>query len=194
MTPSGLSILLRFWVGTAGSIVAGLLAFGLLIFDPSRPTVQCITVGLLVSGVLTTVRLGAYPAALGLVAVFSLVRLGTANTVGWGYAVHSAFAALLLGLGVILIAIVYDALARNGLRFGKFFLVGPLLSLLLVGLAPLAHFHTMDFADPTSTWMFDAYLGLLIGDGAGFGVELVEYLTTPAASPDTPPPASGEAA
>ena len=77
---------------------------------------------------MTTVRLGAYPAALGLVAVFSLVRLGTANTAGWGHAAHAAFAALLLGLGVILIAIVYDLLARNRIRFGKFFLVGPLLS------------------------------------------------------------------
>ena len=33
--------------------------------------------------------------------------------------------------------------------------------MLFVGLAPLTHFHAMNFADPTGTWIFDAYLGLL---------------------------------
>lgn len=194
MAPTGLSILLRFWVGTAGSISLGLLAFGLVIFDPSRPAVQCITVGLLVSGLLTTVRLGSYPAAVGLVAVFSAVRLGTANSVGWGSATYSAFSSLVLGFGVILIAIVYDQLARKGIRFGKFIVVGPLLTMLFVALVPLAQFQKLVFSDPTETWIFEALLGFLIGSGAGFGVELTELLTHRDVSPDVESQASGEAA
>lgn len=177
MTTSGFSVLLRFWAGTAGSIVAGVLAFGLATFDPSRPTIQCITVGLLVAGALTTIRAGYPFGAVALVIVFAVVRLGAARTLGWGTAGHSAAIGLVLGLGVLAIAILYDLLARAGVRIGKFLLVGPLLGGLYVGLAPLMHLSTVAGADPITTWLFDCFLGIVIGDGAALGVELTELLT-----------------
>ncbi len=195
---SGLPVLLGFWAGTAGSICAGLIAFGLAVFDPARPMIQCVTVGLLVSGVLTTVRAGYPLAAFGLAAVFALVKLGGAKTLGLGPASQSAITGAVLGFGVVLIGLIYDLLARSRIRFGKFLIVGPLLAGVYIAISPMSYFAATGYSDLTSQWIFDGFLGLLIGDGAAFGVEISELITSPAPAPtsETPdaPPAPGPGA
>ena len=80
-----------------------------------------------------------------------------------------------------------DQLAHRGIRIGKFLLVGPLLGGLYLGLTPLMDFQTMNALDPAQSWLFNAFLGVVIGDGVGAGFELTELLLDPATPPEPAP-------
>ena len=88
---------------------------------------------------------------------------------------------------LFLIAIVYDQLAHRGIKIGKFLLVGPLLGGLYLGLTPLSDFQTMNVLDPSQSWLFNAFLGVVIGDGVGAGFEITELLLGPV-TPAEPAP------
>lgn len=188
MSQAGWTVVLKFVFGALGSVVAGFAVFRFAIFDPTRPTIQCITIGVLVAGLLGTVRAGYPRAAVGLVVMFAAMRIGEAKAIGWPAALHSTFVALLLGGGIFVIAVLYDQLAQRGIRIGKFLLVGPMLGGLYLGLTPLMDFQTMNALDPAQSWLFNAFLGVVIGDGAGAGFELTELLVDPA-TPREPAPA-----
>jgi hypothetical protein len=168
VTPPTLSgILVRFWLGAAGSLGAGLLAFGRGVFDPESPGFFCISAGTLAAGVFTLVRVSRTGQAVALVVFFSLLQgvLG-----GW----PAAIVGMVLGAGAVIVAVIFDILARHGFYFGKFLIAGPLLGGVFFAAAPIAEFGSMTSTAAMRTLMYYVYVGVLIGDGVGLGVEIAE--------------------
>jgi hypothetical protein len=172
----GIGALSRFAAGTAVSVGAGWLLFRAQTFRPDSAWFHCITAGALVAGVLALVRTGWPGQALALGVAYTLVQTGYAWTQGWRRAATETLASAVLAGGAVICSILFDAIDREGYRFGKFALLGPLLagvflastSLGLVGLPP--------GDDAVVTLVRHVFVGLVIGDAVGLGVELVELL------------------
>lgn len=181
MSPSSRTrLLLRFWSGVVGSLTVGLLVFRLAVFDPGLPAFQCITVGTLSAAILALVRASFLGQALAVSLILGLTRLGLIATEGWAAALQAALAGLLLGAGLVVVAIIFDLLAARGLRVGKFLVMGPLVGGLFLAVTPIAEFSSMSGVDAMSSLVFHFFLGLIIGDGVGLGVEIVELAVEPA--------------
>jgi hypothetical protein len=175
VTPPALStILVRFWFGAAGSLAAGLIAFGRAVFDPEGTAFFCVSVGTLAAGVFALVRVSRAGQALALVVFFALLQrlLG-----GW----PAAAAGLVFGVGALLVALIFDLLARRGFYFGKFLIAGPLLGGVFLAAAPIAEFNSLTSTGAVRTLMYYVFLGVLIGDGVGLGVEIADLGVTAAA-------------
>ena len=161
-------LLARFGLGLIGGLAAGYLAFRARIFDPAHPAFHCISVGVLATGIFALVR-SSRPGLAGLVVLgYSLLQLGLADADGWGVVAAGA----LLAAGIFLIALIFDLLARGGLPFGKFLIVGPLLGGVYLAVIPLMEFHALTTTDAVRTLLSYIFLGVVIGDGVGLGVEL----------------------
>lgn len=173
-TPPSLSaILVRFWLGSLGSFAAGLFVFGRRIFDPLEEGFYCITVGTLAAGVFTLIRVSRAGQALVLVTFFALLQGVLA---GW----LPAFAGLVLGVGALLVGLIFDLLARRGFWFGKFLISGPLLGGVFLAAAPIAEFDTLTAPGAARTLLEHVFVGVLIGDGVGLGVELADLVAATA--------------
>lgn len=164
--------LCRFGLGTAAGALAGLAVFRGAIFQPADPAFDCLAVGALLAGLAAFVRLGRPGQALVLALAFASLRAGLAPERG----VATVLEAVLLGLGTLLVAILYDLLARDGLRFGKFLVMGPLLGGIYFAVTPIARFGDLTPTGAADTLLFQLFLGLVIGDGVGLGLELAELL------------------
>ena len=165
-------LMLRFWMGAAGVLTAGLLAFRSRLFSIGDPAFQCLTVGLLVAAVLALIR-GRRPLqALALAGAFGLFRLGLIEQIGWVAAV-SGFA---LGAGVFVSATIFDLLVHHGLRFGKFLILGPLLGGVFLAVAPLAEFQVLASVGSMRALMTYIFIGIVIGNGTGLGVEVADAI------------------
>jgi hypothetical protein len=162
--------LLRFLFGLAGALAAGLLVFRGQLFDPGGLPFQCVTVGALTAAMLALVRLSRPGSVLLLIAAFGLARYGFAESLGW----LPGISGFLLAAGIFLVALIFDLLARGGLALGKFLLVGPLIGGIYLALTPITEFHALTSDDVTRTLMLRFLVGMILGDGAGLGVELVE--------------------
>lgn len=200
--------LLRFGAGWAGSLLLGFAVFGLLdaasrafgpfavfrgmwrsVFDAGRPPFQCVTVGAFLAAVFALVR-GARPAgALGLAGGVVLVELGTVVQTGWGRGVSRPLWWLSVGAGAFAVAAVYDGLAARGQRLGKWLVSGPLLGGVYLAATPAALLETPAGHPVLSGLLLNALLGLVIGDGVAFGVELVELLPRLRRDPEARSPA-----
>jgi len=172
------SFLIRFAPALCGSLGAGYLAFRGQIFEPSGLPFQAVTIGALSAAVLSLLRVSRGGIAVMLVLLFGVGQLGMARAAGW----MPALGGLLFGVGILLIALIFDLLGRGGLIFGKFLILGPLLAGLYVGLMPMMTFHTLAADDTLREVMLRVLLGLVVGDGVGLGVEIGELFgDTPAA-------------
>lgn len=150
----------------------GFVVFRRNIFRPDQPAFDCLTVGALLAGMLTLIRLSRHGQALALVAVYGAFR----SLAPYGRWTH-AISGLLLGLGVFLAAVIYDELAKYGLRFGKFLIVGPLVGGAYLAVAPITELRDMTVFNAVYLLLFQLALGIVIGEGVGLGVELVELLS-----------------
>ena len=174
MSPRNARVLLRFGFGATAGIVAGPLTFGLSVLNPTRPEVQCVTVGLLLAGTLALIRGGQARFAVLLAIAYVVARMGLVRSLGWGAALHSVLSAALVATGVLLVALIYDLLAARGWRIGKFLLTGPLLAGFYFALTPIIDATRLNAADPFAALAWNMLLGLVIGDGVGLGVEVTE--------------------
>jgi len=168
------AVLLRFGFGVAAVLAAGLVAFRLAIFDPALPAFHCVTIGPLLAALLALLRTDRAAAAAGLAVAFALLRLGFVQSEGWS----GPLAGACLIAGALVLSVLFDALARYGIRFGKFLVLGPLLAGLYVAVAPLAELGTLVGSELHVTLLRWAFLGVLIGDSAGLGVEIADLLAT----------------
>lgn len=162
--------LLRFAAGSALALVAGWFAFGRALFDPDALAFHCVVIGALTSGVLALLRTGRLVPALALVAAFALLRLGFAHSLGWA----PALAGAALAIGVFVACLIFDLLARYGIPFGKFLVLGPLLGGVYLAVVPLAEFGALAGIETMKTILRYVFVGVLIGDAAGLGVELFD--------------------
>lgn len=194
--PASLSaVLLRLGAGWAGSVLAGLVVFGLLdlasriseqfgvfrgmglaVLVGGQPPVQCVTVGALAAAVFALVRTGRPAGALGLVAGVVAFVLGLFAPGGWPRAVSRPLWWLTVGAGAFAVAAVFDRLAARGYRLGKCLVVGPLLGGLYVAATPTVLLEAPPARAVLPDVLMYALLGIVIGDGVAFGVEMADLL------------------
>ena len=193
----------RFIFALLGVAAATVVAFfrHLEQLHDEAPTI--VSVGVLLAIMLATIRVGWHGRALVLAMLLIPLRLSLKRLPGGAEAMPAdSFGAvhflppglrefgvdllggLALGLGVFAIALLYDALAERGWRFGKFLVLGPMLGLLQVALVPMA--QTLELA-PSVTFpqlLTAFYVGVVVGDGAGFGAEALELAIEPDPDPE----------
>jgi len=162
--------MLRFWLGLGAAVLVGFAVFRGHVFYPGHPAFECVTIGALAAGILTLVRLSYRGQALVLLLAFGGLRFALTPVVR----VSAAVEGLALGLGLFVVALIFDLLARGGWRFGKFLLVGPLVGGVFLALAPLTEMQDMHVLNAARLMLFRLALGMLIGESVALGVELAE--------------------
>jgi hypothetical protein len=168
--------ILRFWAGSLGGILLGWVAFRGAVFNPALPAFQCVTIGSIAALMLTVVRGGRMTHGVALIGAFGLLHVGLYWREGWPQLATATAAAVFMGFGLFLAAVVFDALARRGVRVLKFLVVGPLLGGIYFAISPLAQWGQMAGTEGYAQLFLNLYLGVIIGDGVGLGVELIELL------------------
>jgi hypothetical protein len=166
-----------FWTaGTFGSVLAGAMAFGAAAIQPGRPPFQSISVGILVAGVFAAVRASKPAAALALVSGWAALHLGASLESGWPTVLARPGWCLGIGFGACVSAAVFHQLARQGYRFGKFLIAGPMMAGFWIAATPVVMLGGDPHDRLVAEMLMNAFLGLLIGDGAGLGVETAEWI------------------
>ena len=174
--PVGQGALLRFVLGTAASVVAGFVLFRGEVWNPDGPWFQCITVGALVAGAIALMRVGRTSEALSLSTAFALVHIGYAWTLPPARAVAESMWGIVLAGGVFLSAVIFHRLAEEGYRFGKFVLLGPLVAGVYMAATALILVGRGRQEDATGLLVQYVFVGLVLGDAVGLGVELAEIV------------------
>ncbi len=162
--------MLGFVLGCAGAAGLALLVFGEAALDLATQGSRCLTLGVLLSGLIAFVRLEAR----GLAAALALGH-GAAAIAFSGPPWQQSIATALIGAGACLVALVYDELDRAGVRFGKFLVTGPLLAGVTLAVAPLTEWG-VPASETGKALLFQILIGVLAGDGVGFGAELAGLL------------------
>ena len=168
--------LLRFVAGCSASLLAGAFLFHARIFEPDSAWFQCLTVGALLAGVLALTRIGRPGQALLLAISYTLVQIGYAWTQGWRRALAETVASAVVAAGAVVVAQIFDLLDRDGYRFGKFALLGPLLAGVFLASATLTLVGLSPADDVFGLLVRQVFVGLVVGDSVGLGVELVELV------------------
>ena len=183
-------LLLRFWLGFGAGVTLGLVAFGAAIFDPRLPYSQVVTVGSLLAAVLA-LRRGGAPGVAAFVAVgFTGWQFWIAHAQPWHRMVSHVLFSGTLAVGILLIVALYDALHRQGVRIGKFLLLGPALAGVYLAATPALTLWTVSTGTVLRDLLANMFLGVVIGDGIAFGVEMVDLvLDRPRAHGASPTPA-----
>ena len=195
---SGLAAALRIVSGFAGAAGAGWIAldlfraFGLAgparisVLDPSRPGFQCVTTGLLFAAILAFVRVRKPAVCLLLAVAASAMQFGLYLTSGFPRVVTRPLWMAVVAATLILAALVYDALAESGHRFGKFLVVGPLVAGVFFFATPLLLLGGSAREPYLIELLLSGLLGLIVGDGAALGVEIAEAGMGRGATDDRP--------
>lgn len=169
-------LLLRFWLGMAGGVGLGLLAFRLAIFDPRMPYSQVVTVGSLLAAVLALRRGGSAWMATFVAIGFTGWQFVTVLPLPWQRSVAHLLFSAVLAAGVLLIAALYQAIHERGIRIGKFLLLGPALAGVYLAATPALTLWTVSPASVLRDLVANLFLGVVIGDGVAFGVEMVDLV------------------
>jgi hypothetical protein len=164
--------LVRFWLGTAGGLAGGYLAFRGMLFRPEHPAFHSLAVGMLAAGILTLVRMSLRGQAFTLALAYGALQLAIAEEIRWA----TGLAGALFGLGLVVVAEIYHELAERGFRFGKFLIVGPLLGGVALAVAPIGHYEELIVLDSLRPLLLQLFIGVVVGDGVGLGVELAELI------------------
>lgn len=170
--------LVRFWLGTAGAVAAGYVAFRGALFEPGHPAFETLAVGMLVAGILTLVRLSLRGQALALLLAYGALQYAVADGARWA----AALAGALLGFGILVVGEVYHELALRRVRIGKFLMVGPLVGGAMMAVAPIGSYRELIPFDTVRPLLLQLFMGIVIGDGVGLGLELAELIPLGGAS------------
>jgi hypothetical protein len=81
--------------------------------------------------------------------------------------------------GIFIITLIWEFLAQRGFRLGKALLVGPLLGGVYVAAVPVTLLHGVSSSGALRSMLLTLFLGIVIGDGVGIGVEIVEVGSNP---------------
>jgi hypothetical protein len=171
---------LRFAAGTLGSVASGLIlgpavpGLGRGIFDPSRPAFQILAVGALFALVQALVRARRPLPAVVLSSLVGAMAMALSLARGPAHAISNGVAGLAVGGGIFLIAVLYDAMADLGYPVGKFLVTGPLLGGVFLAATPLSGLGGGPPLGLVRACWINAFVGIVIGEGVGFGVEVAE--------------------
>lgn len=179
----------RFWLGSLIAALFGYATFGERVLSPRHGGFECIVLGVLAAAMLALVGTRRPVQAAVLIPIYGGLHLAFAPGTGW----RIVLSALLLGAGAFLVALIFDQLSRHGVRFGKFLVTGPLLGGVCLATAPLSQFHALNMYDSFDPLMVQLFIGIVIGDGAGLGVELIDlYFHSRRRLAEAAPVANGE--
>jgi hypothetical protein len=167
-----LGILLRFWLGAAGAVGAGFLAFREAMFQPDTLPFQGLTIGALAAGIVTLVRVRHGGTALAVAVAYG----GLATVLSRPPGVRAGIGGLAVGLGVVLSALVFHEVSRAGFRFGKFLVLGSLVGGACLAVAPLIEFQNLALTHAAGRVVSYGVLGIVVGNGVGIGIEIAELL------------------
>lgn len=177
MSNDGLTAaMLRFWAGTTTGVLAGLLRYRGDVFVPTERPFECIYISALAAGMLVTVRADRPRHGLTLVVGFALLQLSFNAHAGLARALTAGVTGLFVGGGLFLVAVMFDSMARGGLRFGKFLIAGMMLAWLYFAVTPVASWGRLLMRRAFDDLMENFVLGMTVGLGVGIGVEIVELL------------------
>jgi len=186
--PAEHGALLRFVMGAGASVLAGLALFRGEALNPDGPWFQCVTVGALVAGLIALMRVGRPAQAISLATAFALVHIGYAWTLPPARAAVESLWGIVLGGGAFVSAVIFHRLAQEGYRFGKFALLGPLVAGVYLAATALILLGQSFQQDATGLLVQYVFLGLVVGDAAGLGVELAELVPSVGGARPRPPP------
>jgi hypothetical protein len=116
------------------------------------------------------------------VAAFTVLWFGATWHSGPFAALAMAAWSASIGLGLFLVAVCFDLLSQLGIRFGKFLVVGPMLGGLYFAATPLASLVAGQPQGVLRSLWWNAFLGIVIGDGIGVAVEAIELFIKPTPS------------
>ena len=206
MAPTTKELVQRFLFAVGGVAAAWLIVFGRHLSSVRPDVLALIPLGLLLAAMLSLVRLGWMRSALVLALAIVPFRLAyrspsdeTQQVMSWNFEpgnplgwlltrlhvgpsllqewMTDIVGGLVLGVGVLAIALLYHGLSRQGWRFGKFLVVGPLLGGLYVAMIPIEQFEQVVEAVTGDRLLLGFYIRMVVGDGAGFGAELYDLLS-----------------
>lgn len=166
-------LLARFWAGVAAAFVLGLIAFRGLMFDPRLPYSQVVSIGALLAALLALRRGGAPGAAAVVAAGFAVWQGWTATAAGSPRAFGQVAFFVVLSAGCLAVAFLFHELHERGFRLGKFLLTGPALAGVYFAATPALTLGVGD-VDVLRDLLANLFLGIVIGDGVGLGVELTD--------------------
>ena len=161
-----------FWLGTLTAAAFGYATFGERILSPRQDGFECVVLGALTAAMLALVGKGRLVEAIVLIPAYAWLRIAFAQGAGF----RVALSALLVAAGAFLVALIFDHLRKHGVRFGKFLVTGPLLGGVFLAVAPLSQFDLLNAYDSIDPLMVQLFVGIVIGDGAGLGVEIADLL------------------
>lgn len=163
--------MLRFGLGLGAVFGVGLVAFRSAVFVPDSPAFGCLAAGAAAAAILALLRSDRLHQALAVAAACVVVRLGFLESQGWAPVAAGAFRVA----GMVVACLIFDALARVGIRVGKFLVLGALLGGLYVALVPLAELGRLVASDLPATLFRHAMQGVIVGDAVGFGIEVADW-------------------
>lgn len=163
-------VLVRFGLGLAAGLATGFLVFGASVLNPGSTQFQVVSVGAFCAAVLALMRCGRLGPALVLAVAWGLFKLGLVQSAGWA----AAASGIVMGCGVFVSALIFDLIARRGIFFGKFLILGPLLAGVFLAYVPLARFHDLTQAAALQIVMQYVFIGLVVGNGVGLGIEVAD--------------------
>jgi len=156
------SVLLRFWLGLIGGASVGFAVYRFDIFDPLSPAFRVLTLGSTAAGILALWRSSAHGHATALAALYALFSLGFVSAYGW----FAALSGTVIATGLVAITVIFDKLAQR-ITVGKF---------LVHGMIEFRDLIPLGSIDAMSAY---GQLGLILGVGVGFGVELSDWILRP---------------
>ena len=172
------SVLLRFWLGLIGGTAVGFVVYRAEIFDPLSPAFRILTLGSTTAGILALWRSSARGHATALAAAYALFSLGFVSAYGW----FAALSGAVVATGLVAITAIFDRLAGR-VAIGKFLLVGVLLGGLMYAATPMIEFRDLIPLGSIDAMTAYGQLGLILGTGVGFGIELSDWILRPKVSP-----------
>ncbi len=179
-TAQGIPVaLVMFTAAMAGAVAGGWVAFRSGIFQPELQSFQVFTTGALMAGILTLTRIGRAAAAVVLGVGWILYQFGGVMNDGFFRMVSHTIWSVTLVTGIFIITLIWEFLAQRGFRLGKALLVGPLLGGVYVAAVPVTLLHGVSSSGALRSMLLTLFLGIVIGDGVGIGVEIVEVGSNP---------------
>jgi hypothetical protein len=172
------SVLLRFWLGLIGGTLVGFAVYRFDIFDPLSPAFRILTLGSTAAGILALWRSSARGHATALAAAYALFSLGFVSAYGWFVALSGA----VIGAGLVAIAVIFDRLAAR-VAVGKFLVLGVMFGALMYAVTPMIEFGNLVPLGSIDAMSAYGQLGLVLGVGVGFGVEVSDWILRPRTAP-----------
>ncbi len=166
----------RAGAGTIAAWVLGWFLFHGRMLTPERLEFQVITIGLLAAWIVSLVRVERVGWGVMTVVAFTVYQWASYSPIDTKRAIVQTAAAFFVATGLLLAGIVFDRLGKMGLPVGKFLVLGPLVGGMLLAVTPLTTLVNFGIPDIPRLLIENLFLGMVIGNGVGIGIELVEQI------------------